>query len=283
MFRQMTSAFRYAICAQRDWWPFVLEPEGAKPGLAFDMRPSDKGRYLTAVLRMAGIFIEQKKSSYRSSGKNGLSDSVRHPRQPTNALQRLFNACASDLRAAKYRRRTNGRAWPAWCSRKRARNASLSRFLKFDDLITEFETYREAYWARYPAAAPHDAQRIMASVLSPKSVKYLCQREILHQGHEWRCHQCFYNNWLSIDDLKRSMVCEVCGNSEPAPVADSWHFRLNQFILEGFREHGLLPSIWCLAKHAELARTSFFYLDSHELFFTGKASRRATRTPSLIF
>jgi hypothetical protein len=119
--------------------------------------------------------------------------------------------------------------------------------------------------------APHDAREDHGKRSLAKSVKYLCQREILHQGHEWRCPQCFYNNWLSIDDLKRSMVCEVCGKAEPAPVADSWHFRLNQFILEGFREHGLLPSIWCLGKHAELARTSFFYLDPHELFFTAES------------
>jgi hypothetical protein len=64
------------------------------------------------------------------------------------------------------------------------------------------------------------------------------------------------------------MVCEVCGRSEPPPVADSWHFRINAFVLEGLREHGLLPTIWCLAKCAQRANTSFFYLDPHELFFT---------------
>jgi hypothetical protein len=68
--------------------------------------------------------------------------------------------------------------------------------------------------------------------------------------------------------MKRVMVCEVCGRNEPAPVAESWHFRINGFVLEGLREHGLLPAIWCLAKCAEHANSSFFYLEAHELFFT---------------
>ncbi len=100
------------------------------------------------------------------------------------------------------------------------------------------------------------------------SVKYLCQREVLHQGHEWRCRQCFNNNWVSLENMKRVMVCEVCGANEPAPVTESWHFKINGFVLEGLREHGLLPAIWCLAKYAERANTSFFYLEAHELFFT---------------
>jgi len=48
------AAFRYAICAPRDWWPFVRNHDRPKPGPALDMRPSDKGRYLTALLRISG-------------------------------------------------------------------------------------------------------------------------------------------------------------------------------------------------------------------------------------
>jgi hypothetical protein len=47
------AAFRYGLCAHRDWGPFVHSQEKPKPGIAIDMRPSDKGRYLTASLRRA--------------------------------------------------------------------------------------------------------------------------------------------------------------------------------------------------------------------------------------
>jgi hypothetical protein len=72
--------------------------------------------------------------------------------------------------------------------------------------------------------------------------------------------------------MKREMVCEVCGTKEPAPVAESWHFRLNGFVLEGLREHGLLPTIWSIGRCAESANASLFYIASHELFFTRESA-----------
>ena len=54
----------------------------------------------------------------------------------------------------------------------------------------------------------------------------------------------------------------------------SWHFRLNGFVLEGLREHGLLPTIWSLGGIAEHANASFFYINSHELFFTRESARK---------
>ena len=67
------------------------------------------------------------------------------------------------------------------------------------------------------------------------------------------------------------MECGVCGNTVPAPVADPWHFRLNGFVSEGLREHGVLPVIWCLAHYALQARTSLYFLESQELFFTERS------------
>ena len=149
-----------------------------------------------------------------------------------------------------------------------------SRYLKFDDLRNAFNEYRNAYWAKHPPATPCDEWDELEKRSLATSIKHLCQGEILHQGHEWRCRQCFNNNWVSLDDMKRVMVCDVCGRNEPAPVAESWHFRINDFVLEGLREHGLLPTIWCLAKCAEHANTSFFYLDAHELLFTKESANK---------
>jgi hypothetical protein len=51
------AAFRYALCRPRDWWPFVRGQDRPKLGPVLEIRPSDKGRYLTAMLRMSdGIF-----------------------------------------------------------------------------------------------------------------------------------------------------------------------------------------------------------------------------------
>jgi len=262
------AAFRYAICAGSDWLPFASRQERRRPGLALDMRPSDKGRYLRAVLRMAGdihrakgIFLSRFwKEQFECLGATPKATDERI----STVIQRLRKRFGGGLISSEdeWRRLAKVAIKEAHAERFPA------RYLKFSDLVADFEVYRKAYWTRHPAAAPRGTWEEHEKLSLAASVKYLCQQEILHQGHEWRCRQCFHNNWVSIDDLKRRIVCEVCGRAEPAPVTDSWHFRLNRFILEGLREHGLLPTIWCLAKCAESAKASFFYLDPHELFFT---------------
>lgn len=273
------TAFRYAICAPRDWRPFVRGQDKPKPGPAVDMRPSDKGRYLTALLRMSGDIHRAKEIFLSQFWKERFEVLGATPK-------------ATDDRIAAVEQRLRGRFEGGRISTEhdwdRLARIVLSeaqaerfpaRYLKFDDLRAQFDEYRAAYWAKHPPAATgreeeqkeydeYEKRQLAASA------QYLCQREILHQGYEWLCRQCLNSNWLSIDDIKRTMVCEVCGRHEPAPVADSWHFKLNGFVLEGLREHGLLPTVWSLAKCAERANTSFFYLDPHELFFIGESARK---------
>ncbi len=145
---------------------------------------------------------------------------------------------------------------------------SNPRYVRFDTLTKQFDKLRNAFWERHRPGAPREEWDQDEKLSLPASVKYLCQREIIHQGHEWRCQQCFNNNWVSIDDLKNTLVCEVCGGTQSAPVTDPWHFRLSGFVLEGLRDHGLLPLIWYLAKCARLANVSFFFLEPQEMFFT---------------
>ncbi len=260
--------FQHALCGQENWWPFVRGKDKPKPGIAFAIRPSDKGRYLTALLRMAG--------SVQAADEIFLSDFWRSQFETLGATPKATEDRIAAVKATLRKRLKAGRiededAWTRLAqtvlSEARAVR-SASRFLRFDDLTTDFETYRNAYWATHQAGAPRDEWDDYEKRSLVQSVKYLCQREIIHQGHEWRCPQCFNNNWLGIDKLGRTMRCEICGTEKAAPVADPWHFKLNGFILEGIREHGLLPVVWCLSNLASRSRNSFYYLEPHLLFYT---------------
>ncbi|MCG8694521.1 MAG: hypothetical protein MI806_25215, partial [Minwuiales bacterium] len=72
--------------------------------------------------------------------------------------------------------------------------------------------------------------------------------------------------WNQIDALKPQITCEVCGTSQAAPVDKPWDFRLNGFIRESLKEHGLLALIWCLIKLEGRAQDTFFFLGPHDLF-----------------
>ena len=145
-------------------------------------------------------------------------------------------------------------------------------YIRFDELTDDFETFRNAFWQKNQPGAPRtewdkDEKRSLA-----ESVQYLCQREILYQGHQWRCPRCCNKNWVSIADLTQSMRCGVCSHVDPAPVTAPWHFKLDTFILEGLREHSMLSYVWCLDRLARFAQVSFFFLEPHELFYTSESA-----------
>lgn len=262
------SAFHYALCVQRDWLPFTRGQSKPRPGPVIGMRSSDKGRYLTAVLRMSGD-IHRGKEIFLSGFWKGRFEVL-------GATPK-----ATDERIAKVSERLRKRlkGGPVSSDEDRDMLAKLVlaearevRFptscLKFDELQKDFDAYRSVYWGKHPTEKPdaewdENERRSLAA-----STQYLCQREILHQGYEWRCRQCFNTNWVGLDDIKRQMECEVCGRNQPAPVDHPWHFKMNGFVLRGLQEHGLLPLMWCLGRYADKADASFFYLPPHDLFFT---------------
>jgi hypothetical protein len=100
-----------------------------------------------------------------------------------------------------------------------------------------------------------------------RDVRALCQRGVLHQGFEHRCTKCLHSAWIAIDAVKKTIVCEVCGTSEAAQVSTPWRFRLNEFVREALRKHGILPLFWALSKLREFPERSFFFEGPLDVFF----------------
>ncbi len=259
-------AFRNALCAPRDWQPFAPGRGPPKNSLVVETRPSDKGRYLTALIHLSGGIHCSREIFLNKFWKQqleflGASPSAGEDRLP-ELVRRLQNRLRSGVIQGQDDWERIGRVVLG-----EARTVRLApRYVRFDYLATQFEQFCSSFWAAHQAGAElWDEQRNQSLV---DSVQYLCQREILHQGHEWLCRHCNNSNWVSLDALRRSMVCEVCGTMEPAPVAGPWYFRLNSFVLDGLRAHGMLAYLWCLSRLSDQAQTSFFYFEPHELFFT---------------
>jgi hypothetical protein len=98
------------------------------------------------------------------------------------------------------------------------------------------------------------------------SIKWLCRQSILYQGYEWHCSLCYHTNWIRVTELSPLLSCEICGNTTTLPVNRPWDFRLNGFMCDALKEHGLTALIWCLAKFQQSARHSFFFMGPHDLF-----------------
>jgi len=267
-------AFRFALCMQRDWMPFAPGHGPLQNSLAYDIRPSDKGRYLSALMNLSDgihrgreIFLNKFwKEQFETLGATPSANEDRLPELVQTLKKRLKSGAIADddewLRVAKQ-------------VIAEARKLRLApRYLRFDHLSKSFDSYRNDYWSVNQPATPREEWDDEERRSLSESVKYLCQREVFHQGHEWLCPRCNNNNWVSIDALKKSMVCDVCGTATPAPVAEAWRFKLNSFVLEGLRDHGMLAYLWCLSRLSDLAHASFYFLEPHELFFTTDSRHR---------
>ncbi len=267
------NVFRLALSPPR----FPL-PEGSETSFfqrgAFDVRPSDKGRYLKALMRMANGVTRAREIFLHGFWKHqfemvGATTSVSEART-TDVVNKLRKKLKSGLLETDDQ-------WDrlATLVLAEARAERFSRrYLRFDELTTSFDTYRNNFWSKNEPGTPREEWEGDEKRSLGVSIQYLCTREILHQGVEWLCRKCNNNNWVSIDDIKKRMACEVCDASQVAPVADPWHFRLNNFVRDGMREHGLLAHIWCLARLEGTAKVSFFFLEPHELFWSDESADR---------
>ncbi len=111
-----------------------------------------------------------------------------------------------------------------------------------------------------------DRQYYLSDRRLDPSIQALCDSQILFQGREWQCRKCYNRNWVSIEHLSRSLKCEVCNDSRSAPVSGDWSFRLNAFVLEAYRDHGIEAVIWTLWILSQRARESFYFAPSLTLW-----------------
>ena len=140
--------------------------------------------------------------------------------------------------------------------------------LSYDDLLKRHEPYLEKEKeilkennAEEPEEWIAQAKRSLRA-----GVQERCAEKVLFQGYQWRCDICFNTNWNDLATLRPELTCAICGASERAPVDKPWSFRLNSFLQDAMREHGLIALVWCLITLEGRARNTFFYLGPHELW-----------------
>ncbi len=261
------TAFRYGLELGHDWPPISRRDRGNPPSGPYRLiRPSDKGRYLIGALRLFG-------------GLQEAGSALLH-RYWKEVFEELGGAIATDRhdvikRTLKKRLKTGTICdeddWGRLAELV-AREASHVRMplqtLNFDELHNRHQPWIEKERKLLKEHHTENPEEWLdhAQASLPGSVKWLCSQSVLYQGYEWRCSTCFHRNWNPIQFLQSQMTCEVCGTSQITPVDKPWDFRLNGFLKEGLKEHGLLALFWCLVRLEERARETFFFLGPHDLF-----------------
>jgi hypothetical protein len=250
-------------------------------------RLSDKGRYLTGTLHLFKNFehaanvllhsfwLDEFRSlgaSHAMSGRSQVEPIVRKLQRRLNANKQPIYISADD-------------DWErlATVVLAVARDVRLpNRSVSFGELKERWDKFRREQMTEVPP--PDDEASLYEAESLPYSVQALCQNNVLFQGHQWRCFRCYHKNWISISSLHKEIACEVCHRVEPAPVELEWRFRLNEFLIEGVKEHGVLALVWCLNKLARRARESFLFSAPRSLYsdFPDKAGVSAEAEIDLI-
>ena len=232
------------------------------------MRTSDKGQYFEAILARGGGLNRAAEIFLHRFWRDRFEEVGATPATTEQRLEDVTNTLKKRLKSGQL---DTDQEWErvAKLVLQEARNIKLApRYIRFDHLEHAHDAYADAYWERYGEDRRDEDWRQDEKGSLQESTQYLVSRRILHQGIDWRCIKCANNNWTSIDSLSRKMICDVCGREQAAPVSFVRNFKLDGFILEGMRDHGVLASIWCLSRLSERSRSSFYYSPSQELFFS---------------
>lgn len=276
-------AIRMGVCCDREWLPFGRGKDApiAQPRFAY-AELSDKGRYLMGVL---GLFDSL------SNAFGVLMDGFwREELQSLGGVPAEKADAARAVLIKRLRRRLGRPDGPLQFSTNEDTERLASEALRAGRMLGRERThvaYRklkerwlivaEAYLAAHPRAGQDDDDdHYRDEGWLSRSVQFLCQREVLFQGRDWRCRSCFNRNWVGIDALTRTMTCAVCRREEPAPVSGDWQFRPNPFLIEAYRDHGTEALVWALWRLWDRSRRSFYYAPSLRLWLAYPTSTRGT-------
>lgn len=265
------TAFRYAFQLGDDWAPFRRFGKWENPSGPYEWaQPSDKGRYLIGALRLFGglhsaasiLLHRYWQAVFKELG--GGIDSARREQVEELVKKRLKNVNAAPSNWTE-------NVWERIASviTSEARKLRVPRqSITMVGLRSRHLPFLESEKSELAKQRADDIDEWLARARRslPESVKRQCAQRVLFQGYQWRCHNCYHDNWVDIAVLSLDLSCEVCGETEAAPVEEPWSFRLNGFLQEALREHGVLALVWCLERLEQRCRTTFFYLGPHELW-----------------
>lgn len=264
----------------RDWWQFADDSPLRPEQLCYMAERSDAGRYFWGVYQLLGglgsarAFLMSK--FWRAQlAKFGATD--QRPEQRLEGLKgklrKRLPKQPFDLSAEKDLNRLADVVLQE-ADAIRLSNTSIS----WDELRSDHDLLAEADWESWPGDPEDRLEAIESDRRSlVTAVQTLCEREVLHQGREFACPRCHYKAWISIADLKPIIECEVCKYAEPAPVDGSWEFRLNGFLREALRRHGVGPLFWALSQFRPITTASYWFEGPLGIYFTKESAEKGER------
>ena len=236
-----------------------------------DWEESDKGRYLFGVLELFGGFnnaVDVLSNRFWQSELTTLADPVRSSQDRTalvNKLKKKFPTGGPGINLDAAHDVDTLHDVLAGVARG-LRNPR--RFFQFQDLQARWERSVDDAIAASPALQSDREAVLEDSRMSlSRSLAALCQQGVIDQAHRFSCSSCGYENWRSIAECDLIMNCEICNRVSQFSPTSGWSYRLNSFISDAIREHGVLAQVSVLGKIArDVPHEPFYFSPPVKLF-----------------
>ncbi|MDO9333207.1 MAG: hypothetical protein Q7T57_01625 [Dehalococcoidales bacterium] len=148
--------------------------------------------------------------------------------------------------------------------------------ISYDQLTDDWKVYRKEFWKATPQHIdPNDSydwERSEAETLD-QCLAELRQRQMIYQGYQWTCPDCHHRNWVDFSALSSELDCGVCQNATRAPVAISWLFRANEFLIASLRDRSTLSLIWVLSEIRDRARGAVVFVEPTCFGFSNESEK----------
>jgi hypothetical protein len=272
-------AFRTGLCIDTEWSPFERGKDSPRGGGRYAYaEPSDKGRYLLAVLEHFETLADAFEVLMNGYWRDVLKDLGAVPVEKNIGLRsELIKTLRKRLGRPKGDLAFSTATELDRLARESIRFGRMAgksgRFIDYGTLHKRWKALLDADLEADTHLTEEDKAHYRNSSYLDRSIQHLCQRQILFQGREWLCRSCFNRNWTTVDAMRGTLECQICSQTEPAPVSGNWHFRANSFVLEAYREQGVEAVIWALWRLWYSAQHSFYFAPSMCLWESHPSTR----------
>jgi hypothetical protein len=272
--------FRTGLCIDTEWFPFERRKESPRGRQRYAYaEPSDKGRYLLAVLEQFETLPDAFDVLMNGYWRDVLISLGADPVEKNTGLRsELISTLRKRLGRPKGDLMFSSETELDRLARESIRFGRMAgksdRFVDYGTLLKRWKALLDDDLEADTHLTEEDKAHYGNSRDLDRSIQHLCQRQILFQGREWQCRSCFNRNWTTVDAMRSTLECQICRQTEPAPVSSDWHFRANSFVLEAYREQGVEAVIWALWRLWYSAHDSFYFAPSMWLWESYPRTRK---------
>lgn len=119
------------------------------------------------------------------------------------------------------------------------------------------ESQREAQW--WHANRRYDEWK-------DRELNDLIGNQVLLMGAEITCHNCGSRLWYMVDDIKSKMRCNGCNSVFPLESEPKWSYRLNNLVQNALKRHGTLALLLALFRAQQFSSGMFLWLPCQEFY-----------------